>query len=159
MSQRIGIGYDIYRLVEGRKLFLGGVEIPFEKGLDGHSDADVLLHALCDALLGAVGKGDIGEHFPNTDKTWEGISSVKLLEHVFALVKHEGYKIGNVDVALLAEKPSIKFYKDQMRLVIGKVLAVTPDNINIKATTNEGLGDIGQGKGIAAFATVLLVKV
>lgn len=158
MRQRIGLGYDIHRLVEGRKLILGGVEIPYTKGLLGHSDADVLLHAVCDALLGAIGKGDIGEHFPDTDEKYRGISSMLLLEKVYKLVEQEGYVVSNVDALIQAEEPQLKDYKEQMKFHIAYKLAIDEDAVNIKATTLEGLGAIGRKEGIAAFATVLLVK-
>ena len=157
-APRIGLGYDIHRLVKGRKLFLGGVEIPFPKGLLGHSDADVLLHAVCDALLGALGKGDIGEHFPNTDKQYKGISSLILLQRVYALVKKEGFSVGNVDTMILAQAPNLKAFKPKMRAAIAKVLRIPPQRVNIKATTQEGVGFIGKSKAIAAYAMVLLVK-
>ena len=158
MKQKIGIGYDIHRLVEGRKLILGGVEIPHKKGLDGHSDADVLVHAICDALLGALGKGDIGELFPNTDPQYRNISSMILLGKVNDLVQKEGYSIVNVDAIIQAEEPKLKEYKSQMRFHIAFKLALDEEMVNIKATTQEGLGAIGEKKGIAAFASVLLEK-
>jgi len=156
MKQRIGIGYDIHRLIEGRKLILGGVEIPHEKGLEGHSDADVLLHAVCDSILGALGKGDIGEHFPNTDEQYKDISSLVLLERVSALVNEEGYTIGNIDCVIQAEEPNLGKHKSQMRQSIARALAVDVSVVNIKATTQERLGAIGKKEGIAAFASVLL---
>lgn len=158
MSYRIGIGYDIHRLVKGRKLVLGGVEISHAKGLDGHSDADVLLHAVADALLGAVGQGDIGEHFPNTDPKYKNISSLVLLKKVHEVISREGYSVSNVDTVIQAEEPNLKSYKSQMRANIAKTLHISESSVNIKATTNEGLGVIGQGQGIAAFACVLVVK-
>ena len=156
MKQRIGIGYDIHRLAEGRKLVLGGVEIPYEKGLEGHSDADVLLHAVCDAILGALGKGDIGEHFPNTDEQYKNISSLILLERVNAIVVEEGYTIGNIDCVIQAEEPNLGKHKYQMRHSIAGKLAIDENVVNIKATTQEQLGAIGKKEGIAAFASVLL---
>ncbi len=156
MTQRIGIGYDIHRLAEGRKLIIGGVEIPYERGLEGHSDADVLLHAVCDALLGALGKGDIGEHFPNTDPQFKDISSLVLLEKVSALVEEEGYGIGNIDCVIQAEEPNLKNYKSEMCSRIAGTLKITEEKVNIKATTNEQLGAIGNKEGIAAFASALL---
>lgn len=156
MTQRIGIGYDIHRLVKGRKLILGGVEIPYERGLEGHSDADVLLHALCDALLGAIGKGDIGEHFPNTDEHYKDISSLALLAKVNAIVRQEGYKINNVDCVIQAEEPNLGNFKSQMRSSIAGTLKIDEGVVNIKATTNEQLGAIGKKEGIAAFASALL---
>ena len=158
MQFRVGIGYDIHRFAHGRKLILGGVEIPFNRGLDGHSDADVLLHAVCDALLGALGKGDIGEHFPNTDKRYKSISSMVLLEKVNDLVQKEGYRVANVDTIIQAEEPNLKDYKTQMRFHVAYKLAISEDCVNIKATTTEGLDAIGEGQGIAAFASVLLIK-
>ena len=157
MTQRIGIGYDIHRLVKGRKLVLGGVEIPYERGLEGHSDADVLLHAICDAVLGALGKGDIGEHFPNTAEQYRNISSLVLLEKVKAVADQEGYTISNVDCVIQAEEPNLKKYKPQMRLQIAARLGVDDRAVNIKATTQEQLGAIGKKEGIAAFASVLLM--
>jgi 2-C-methyl-D-erythritol 2,4-cyclodiphosphate synthase len=158
MTQRIGIGYDIHRLVKGRKLVLGGVEIPYDRGLEGHSDADVLLHAVCDAILGALGKGDIGEHFPNTEAQYKNISSLLLLERVKAVADQAGYGIGNVDCVIQAEEPNLKKYKSQMRANIAAKLSVNGEAVNIKATTQEGLGAIGKKEGIAAFASVLLVR-
>jgi len=158
MQYKIGIGYDVHRFAKNRKLVLGGVEIPYEMGLDGHSDADVILHAICDAMLGAVAKGDIGEHFPNTDSKYRGISSLVLLKKVNELIQQEGYHVGNVDVVVLAEAPSLKPYKPKMRFHIAFELAIDEDLVNIKATTSEGLGFIGAKEGIAAYATVLLVK-
>lgn len=153
-----GIGYDIHRLVKGRKLVLGGVEIPHALGLDGHSDADVVLHAICDAILGALGKGDIGEHFPNTDKKYQNIESIKLLEAVYKLVSQADFVIENVDTVILAEEPKLKTYKSQMKSRIAKTLKIDDSAVNIKATTTEGLGAIGRKEGIAAYATVLLRK-
>ncbi len=156
--QRVGIGYDVHRLVTGRKLFLGGVEIPYEMGLEGHSDADVLLHAVCDALLGALGKGDIGEHFPNTDQQYKNISSLKLLKKVNALILNEGYKVNNVDAVILAQEPQVKPFKSKMAFQIAYGLGIDETAVNIKATTNEGLGFVGRKEGIAAYAVVLLDK-
>ena len=153
---RSGIGYDVHPLVEGRRLVLGGVKIPFVKGLEGHSDADVLLHAVMDAILGAAGKGDIGEHFSNTDKKYKGISSLVLLEKVRKLVESAGWKTSNVDCVLLAEAPKIGKYKPAMTKAIAKALAIDPAQVNIKATTNEGFGFLGRQDGMAAYATVLL---
>ncbi len=156
--QRIGIGYDVHRLVKGRKLLLGGVEIPYELGLDGHSDADVLLHAICDAMLGALCKGDIGEHFPNTDRQYKNISSLKLLKKVNDLVLEEGYKINNVDAVILAQEPKLQSFKPKMIFHIADELGIDESAVNIKATTSEGLGFVGRKEGIAAYATVLLRK-
>lgn len=159
MRQKIGIGYDIHRLVKGRKLFLGGVRIPYPKGLHGHSDADVVLHAICDALLGALGKGDIGEHFPNTDRRYKGIASLRLLSKVNNLVKKEGFRIVNIDTMVLAEKPKLQSFKPRMCRVIANTLGISVDAVNIKATTQEGLGFGGKIKeGIAAYAVALLKK-
>lgn len=158
MGQRIGIGYDIHRLGVGRRLVLGGVEIPHEQGLEGHSDADVLVHAVCDAVLGALGKGDIGEHFPDTDARYKDISSLVLLEKVKAMAGEEGYRVGNVDCVIQAEEPILKEYKPRMRLHIARALAVDEGAVNIKATTQERLGAVGRKEGIAAFASVVLIK-
>ncbi len=158
MENRVGIGYDIHRLVEGRKLILGGVEIPYIKGLFGHSDADVLLHAICDALLGALAKGDIGEHFPNTDEAYHNISSLELLKKVMHLVEKEGFEINNLDTVVIADKPTIGPFKNQMRIAIAKILKLDADGINIKATTQEGMGFGGAAEAIAAYAVVLLQK-
>ncbi len=158
MENRIGTGFDVHALVEGRPLILGGVNIPFEKGLDGHSDADVLIHALMDALLGAAALGDIGRHFPDTDPQYKGISSVKLLEHVAGLLEDEFYKIGNVDITLMAQRPKIKPYIDDMRKIIAETLDVDISRINIKGTTTEKLGFVGREEGIAAQAVCLLYR-
>lgn len=157
MKQKIGLGYDVHRFAEGRKLFLGGVEIPYARGLEGHSDADALLHAVCDALLGALGKGDIGEHFPNTDSRYKDISSVRLLETVYALVRDEGFRVNNIDAVIIAEEPHLKSYKDAMRAKIAAALDMTPQDVNIKATTQEGMGFLGRKEGVAAYATALLI--
>ena len=159
MNFRIGIGYDVHRLIKGRKLILGGVQIPFSRGLEGHSDADVVLHAICDAILGAAGCGDIGEHFPNTDKQYKNISSLVLLEKVNRLVSSKGYKVGNVDVVILAQEPKLSDYKVKMKSCIAAKLGINKSLVNIKATTNEGLGFIGKGEGLACYATALLNKV
>ena len=153
---RIGTGYDVHRLEEGRTLILGGVQIPFEKGLLGHSDADVLLHAVSDALLGAAALGDIGKHFPDTDPAFEGADSLKLLEETVRLVKEEGYKVGNVDATVIAQKPKLASYIPRMRENIRKVLEVEENQVNIKATTEEHLGFTGEGLGISAQAVCLL---
>lgn len=158
IQQRVGLGYDIHRFVQGRDLILGGVNIPYDRGLEGHSDADVVLHALCDALLGALGKGDIGEHFPNTDNAYKNISSILLLEKVQNLCVQEHYKVSNVDIAVQAEEPNLKKHKEQMKINIAGVLGLDISQVNIKATTQEGLGSIGNKEGIAAFASVLIYK-
>jgi 2-C-methyl-D-erythritol 2,4-cyclodiphosphate synthase len=155
---RIGIGYDVHRLVEGRKLILGGVNIPFGKGLLGHSDADVLTHAICDAILGALGLGDIGRHFPDSDPEYKGISSLILLGYVVTRMQQQRYKIGNVDSILVAEKPRLSNYIEQMRIILAKVLQTSSDRVNIKATTTEKLGFTGREEGIAAQAIVNLVR-
>ena len=158
MIIKTGIGYDIHRLIKGRRLVLGGVEIHYEKGLDGHSDADVVLHAICDALLGAAGKGDIGEHFPNTDQKYKNISSLILLQQVDQVIKQDNYQIQNIDVIIQIQAPKIKEYKASMRSAIAKAVNISDDCVNIKATTQEELGAIGKGEGIAAFASVLLTR-
>ena len=153
---RVGCGYDVHRLVQGRKLVLGGVTIPFEKGLLGHSDADVLLHALCDALLGAAGLGDIGEHFPDTDPQLKDISSMELLSRTFQLVKQNGFLVSNVDATILAEAPGLGRHRPAMQSNIAQVLEVEPGVVNIKATTTEGLGAVGEGEAIAAMCVATL---
>ena len=151
---RVGIGYDVHKLVEGRRLILGGAEVPFEKGLLGHSDGDVLLHAICDALLGAAGKGDIGQHFPDTDPEYKDISSLILLEKVKGLIKE--YRINNIDSIVIAQEPKLAPYLSKMKENIAQVLKIDKSKINIKATTTEKLGYIGRGEGIAAYAIVSL---
>ena len=155
---RIGMGYDVHQLVEGRPLILGGVLIPHDKGLLGHSDADVLLHAVKDALLGAIAEGDIGRHFPDTDERFKGADSVKLLEHVWTLVRAKGYKLGNLDCVVMAQKPKLAPYIDEMRGVIARELHAEIGQVNVKATTTEKLGFVGEEKGMAAQADVLLIK-
>jgi 2-C-methyl-D-erythritol 2,4-cyclodiphosphate synthase len=152
---RIGMGYDMHRLVAGRRLILGGVEIPFEKGLLGHSDADALTHAICDALLGAAGLGDIGCHFPDTDPAWADIESLKLLDQVRAMIR-EDWVIANIDATVMAEEPKISPFREAMVSRLAAVLRLNPIQINIKATTLEGLGAVGRGEGIAAQCIVLL---
>ena len=156
---RIGTGYDVHRLAEDRKLILGGVEIPYEKGLLGHSDADVLLHAIMDALLGAAALGDIGKHFPDTDEVYRGASSLKLLERVGELVEEELYVIGNIDATVIAQRPKLAPYIEQMRDNVAETLGIRKDQVNIKATTEEGLGFTGSGEGIAAQAAACLETV
>lgn len=156
---RIGMGYDVHKLVEGRKLILGGVEIPHEKGLLGHSDADVLLHAVMDAMLGAAALGDIGKHFPDTDPEFEGISSLKLLKRAAATVRKNGYTVGNIDATIIAQRPKMAPYIEQMRHNIAKALGTDVENINVKATTEEGLGFTGSGEGISANAVCLLERI
>lgn len=155
---RIGMGYDVHRLTENRKLILGGVEIPYEKGLLGHSDADVLLHAIMDALLGAAALGDIGKHFPDTDPAYKGISSILLLEHVGRLLEAEGIRIGNIDATVIAQRPKLAPYIMNMRENIAKALNIDIQQINVKATTEEGLGFTGEGLGIASNAICLIEK-
>jgi len=158
MSYKIGIGYDIHRLVEGRKLFLGGVEIPYIKGLLGHSDGDALLHAICDALLGALGEGDIGEHFPDTDQKYHNLSSVELLKAVKNLIEEKNFMIANVDTVVIAQEPKLIPFKKQIRGKIAQILDIKEDCVNIKAKTNEGLGAIGREEGIAAYAAVAIIS-
>lgn len=153
---RIGFGYDAHRFAAGRKLMLGGVEIPHTHGLLGHSDADVLLHAVCDALLGAAALGDIGRHFPDTDPRYKGISSLTLLSHVGRLVQENGYTIGNIDSTIVMEHPKVNPHVEAMRRAIGEALTIPPEVISIKATTNEGMGFVGTGEGAVAYAVALL---
>ena len=155
---RVGHGYDVHRLVEDRKLVLGGVEVPYEKGLLGHSDADVLIHAVMDALLGAAGLGDIGKHFPDSDPAYKGADSLKLLDHVIALVSDLGWKVGNVDATIIAQRPKLANYIPQMRNNLAAHMDVTPEQVNVKATTEEKLGFTGSGEGMAAHAVCLIVK-
>ena len=155
---RIGNGYDVHQLVSGRKLILGGVNVPHSKGLDGHSDADALLHALCDALLGAVGAGDIGKHFPDSDLKWKGISSIILLEKVTAICRDKGFEIANVDTIIVAQKPKLTLFFPEMEKNIAQAMAIDIGQINIKATTTEKLGFVGKEEGIAAYAVALLYK-
>jgi 2-C-methyl-D-erythritol 2,4-cyclodiphosphate synthase len=156
---RIGHGYDVHRLVDDRKLIIGGVEIPWEKGLLGHSDADVLLHAIADALLGALAMGDIGKHFPDTDPAFKGADSMKLLAHVVGLVKEKGYQVGNLDATIIAQRPKMAPHIQKMRENIARVCSVEVDSINVKATTEEGLGFTGRQEGISAHAVVLLSRI
>ena len=153
---RIGTGYDVHRLTEGRKLIIGGVEIPYEKGLLGHSDADVLLHAIMDALLGAAALGDIGLHFPDSDERYSGISSIELLKRVRRLLLEKGYTVNNVDSTIIAQAPKMRPYIDEMRKNIANALLLPIDDINVKATTEEGLGFTGPGEGISAQAVCLI---
>ena len=155
---RIGQGYDVHRLTEGRELWLGGIRIPFEKGLLGHSDADVLLHAICDALLGALALRDIGYHFPDTDPAYKGADSKRLLAEVLRLVEEKGYEVGNVDATIIAERPKINPHIPSMVTVIAGLLKTGEDQISIKATTNEKMGFAGREEGIAAIAVALLQK-
>ncbi len=153
---RIGVGYDIHKFKKGRPLILGAVAIPFTKGLLGHSDADVLIHAIGDSLLGAAGLGDLGEHFPDTDLKYKGISSLKILEEINRRIVKNNFKIANIDAVILAQSPKIGRYKAKMKENISSVLKINPKQINIKATTTEKLGSIGRGEGISAYAVVLL---
>ncbi len=155
---RIGHGYDVHRLVEGRKLILGGVEIPYEKGLLGHSDADVLLHAVADALLGAAALGDIGYHFPDSDERYRGADSRVLLREVVSMLSERGYSVSNLDCTILAQRPKLAPYIHQMRENIAADLSVQTERVSVKATTEEGLGFSGEGKGIAAHAVALLLE-
>ena len=156
---RVGHGYDVHRLAEGRKLILGGVDIPWERGLLGHSDADVLTHAVMDALLGAAGLGDIGRHFPDTDPAYAGADSLKLLAHVVALLRERGFTVGNVDATVLAQRPKLAPHIPAMRDNLARVMGVSPDRVNVKATTEEGLGFTGSGEGIAAHAVALIEQI
>jgi 2-C-methyl-D-erythritol 2,4-cyclodiphosphate synthase len=155
---RIGFGFDVHRLVEDRKLIIGGIEIPFEKGLLGHSDADVLLHAICDAMLGALALGDIGKHFPDTDPNYKDADSKELLKRVNKLVLANSYVVNNIDSTVILEKPKLMNYVPQMRKVIAEILGIGLEQVSIKATTNEGMGFIGKGEGCAVNAVVLLIK-
>lgn len=158
MNIRIGHGYDVHKLTEGRELIIGGVNIPHHLGLLGHSDADVLLHAVSDALLGSLSLGDIGKHFPDTDEQYKDADSLELLACVYELIKERGYEVGNVDATILAQEPKLAPYIPQMRLNIARALETELDNISVKATTEEGLGFTGEKKGIAAHAVCLVYK-
>ena len=153
---RIGHGYDVHRLVEGRDLILGGVKIDYEKGPLGHSDADVLLHAVSDALLGAAGLGDIGRHFPDTDPKYKGADSLELLREVYRKISEKGYRVGNIDVTMIAQRPKLKDFIPQMQENIAAAVGVTPDRVNVKATTEEKLGFTGTGEGMSCHAVCLL---
>ncbi|MEY8317628.1 2-C-methyl-D-erythritol 2,4-cyclodiphosphate synthase [Oscillospiraceae bacterium 50-58] len=155
---RIGHGYDVHRLVEGRRLILGGVDIPWERGLLGHSDADVLTHAVMDALLGAAGLGDIGRHFPDTDPAYAGADSLRLLAHVAALLRERGFTVGNVDATVLAQRPKLAPHIPRMRDNLARAMEVDPEQVNVKATTEEGLSFTGSGEGMAAHAVVLIER-
>lgn len=156
---RIGHGYDVHRLVEGRDLILGGVKIPYEKGLLGHSDADVLLHAVSDALLGAAGLGDIGRHFPDTDPKYKGADSLELLRQVYRKISEKGYRVGNIDVTMIAQRPKLKDYIPQMQANIAAAVGTAPDRVNVKATTEEKLGFTGAGEGMSCHAVCLLEEI
>lgn len=157
MKSKVGLGYDVHRLVPDRELILGGIKIPYEKGLLGHSDADVLTHAICDALLGALGLGDIGQHFPDTDQAYCGISSLKLLAKVVEYMQQRRFMLGNLDAVVIAQQPKLSPYIEAMRTTLARVLETSPENVNIKATTTEGLGFTGTGEGIAAQAIVNII--
>lgn len=156
---RVGMGYDVHKLVENRKLILGGVEIEHEKGLLGHSDADVLLHAIMDSILGALALGDIGKHFPDTDEKYKGADSMKLLEHVYNLIKEKGYAIGNLDATIIAQAPKMAQHIQKMRENIARVLNTDINNVNVKATTEEGLGFTGNKEGISSQSICLLINI
>ena len=159
MSFRIGFGIDFHQLVDGRDLWIGGVLIPHYKGAKGHSDADVLLHAICDAMLGALALGDIGLHFPDTDPTYKGIDSKLLLMHTYKLISEKGYKVVNIDSSLCLEAPKIKPYVKQMEATIASIVAVSTEDVSVKATTTEKMGFVGREEGLVAYANVLLRKV
>ncbi|WP_334297165.1 2-C-methyl-D-erythritol 2,4-cyclodiphosphate synthase [Aminipila butyrica] len=158
METRAGIGYDVHRLEKDRRLILGGVEVPYELGLAGHSDADVLVHAIMDALLGAAALGDIGRHFPDTDQRYKGISSIKLLEEVGQLLEQEGYQVGNIDATLMAQEPKMAPFIPQMKINIAETLKISHNKVNIKATTTEKLGFAGRKEGMASEAVCILNK-
>ena len=158
MNYRIGIGFDVHAFADDRKLIIGGVEIPYEKGLAGHSDADVLLHSLTDALLGSLALGDMGKHFPDTDKRYKDADSKILLKDAYNLIKGKGYRIGNIDAVVSAQKPKLAPYIEDMRKVISGLVDIEIDNVSVKATTTEKLGFVGREEGIAAFSTVLVLK-
>jgi 2-C-methyl-D-erythritol 2,4-cyclodiphosphate synthase len=156
MDYKVGIGYDIHRLAEGRKLFLGGIEIPYIKGLLGHSDGDALIHALCDAILGALNRGDIGEHFPDTDPNYQGISSTELLLKVKSILDDAGFQIINIDTIIIAQEPKLSPFKLKIRQKLAEILDLELDKINIKAKTHEGLGELGRKEAIACWAIILI---
>lgn len=155
---RTGFGIDVHRFIENRKLIIGGVEIPFEKGLEGHSDADVLIHAICDSILGALALGDIGKHFPDTDEKFRNVSSVTFLYEVKRLIDEKGFLIGNIDTMLALQKPKVAAYIPEMQKVISEALGIDEDQISIKATTTEKLGYVGREEGVTAYANALLEK-
>jgi 2-C-methyl-D-erythritol 2,4-cyclodiphosphate synthase len=156
---RTGFGYDSHRLINDRKLIIGGVEIPFEKGLAGHSDADVLCHAIIDSLIGALGRGDIGKHFPDTEPAWKDASSIALLKNIIEMVNRDGFKVLWIDSTIIAERPKLSPYIDYMKKALSSGAGISPELINIKAKTNEGMGFTGRGEGIAAYAVCLLRKI
>jgi 2-C-methyl-D-erythritol 2,4-cyclodiphosphate synthase len=158
MTTRIGFGYDSHRLVADRPFMLGGIHVPHDKGGLGHSDADVLLHAICDALLGAVALGDIGLHFPDTDPAWKGADSRELLAQVAKMLRDRGWKVGNVDCTIVLERPRVKPHAEAMRTVIAKLLAVDTDAVSVKAGTNEKMGFVGRGEGVCAYAVALIQR-
>jgi len=158
MEYKIGIGYDIHCLVDDRKLFIGGVEIPYVKGLLGHSDGDVLIHAICDALLGAIGEGDIGEHFPDTDPKYHDISSLELLKIVADLVRKQNYQIHNIDTVIIAQEPKLLPFKKQIRQSIAGTLKIKENRLNLKAKTNQGLGEIGRKEAVASYSVAMLIR-
>jgi len=158
LNFRTGFGFDVHAFAEGRKLIIGGVEIPFDKGLEGYSDADVLLHAVCDAMLGALALGDIGKHFPNNDAKWKDADSAELLKHCNHVINTKGYELGNLDCVLAMENPKISPYVEQIRNRIAEILNADVDQISIKATTTEKMGFVGRTEGVVSFATVLLMK-
>ena len=155
---RVGQGYDVHAFAEGRKLILGGIEIPHDRGLLGHSDADVLLHTITDAALGAIGEGDIGRHFPDTDPEWKDADSAKLLQYIWKMVEEKGYVLGNVDATIIAQRPKMAPYIEPMKNRIAELLNADPSQVNVKATTTEKLGFTGREEGIASLATILLMK-
>lgn len=155
---RAGIGYDVHKLTENRDLIIGGIKIPYEKGLLGHSDADVLTHAIMDALLGALAMGDIGKHFPDTDNKYKNISSLLLLERVRELIEEKGYQISNIDSTIIAQRPKLSPYIEQIKVKLSQTLRISEDKLNIKATTEEGLGFTGEGLGISAQAVCILIE-
>jgi 2-C-methyl-D-erythritol 2,4-cyclodiphosphate synthase len=158
MKYRTGIGFDVHAFADDRKLIIGGVDVPYEKGLAGHSDADVLLHSITDALLGSIALGDLGKHFPDSDQNYKNADSKILLKNVYSLIKEKGYKIGNIDSVVTAQIPKLSPYIDDMRIVISKLLDTEMENVSVKATTTEKLGFVGREEGIAAFSTVLVFK-
>lgn len=155
---RVGIGYDVHKLIKGRRLILGGVEIPSKQGLEGHSDADVLLHAVSDALLGACAKGDLGKYFPPTDSKWKDISSLVLLKEVYQILQNEGYEVNNLDIVVVLEEPNISSYTEKMRENISGILEIKIEDISIKSTTSEGIGFVGKKEGVVAYAVVSIIK-
>ena len=156
---RVGVGYDVHPLTRGRRLVLGGVEIPFDQGLDGHSDADVLVHSIIDALLGAAGLKDIGAYFPSSDPQYKDISSLTLLYHVGALIRDNGWKVGNIDATIVAEQPQLSLFVPQMRQRIGETLGISTEQVSVKSTTSKGLGFLGEGEGIAVHAVALVEEI